>query len=314
MGVLDALLRVRRAFRFPLPGIPDCGLATAVKRGRSYFFILLVSLSPALLALSLRADRHKDQPVGFSVTLPVAVERLREVVLAVSKDGTIRGTVQYAKDEAITGAETAPKSSVFPAAGVPGDVFFKVKREALAPSHFLQSEDIGVVTVRYVVAPAGEGKSRLMIDAVFIEDGRRKAHFSDGAVEAAEFAAIKQRLDDLAQQEAQASQQARREAEEKEMAELTAELEREKSQLARGQKEKEELQHRADELRRGTLARSKSQGVPVKAAPYNHAPTLVPLAKGEEVTILERTPYWFRVRSSQGQQGWVYYLLLESGK
>ena len=42
--------------------------------------------------------------------------------------------------------------------------------------HFLDSADIGTVTVRYVVEPAGEARTRVRIDAIFVEDPKSQAY------------------------------------------------------------------------------------------------------------------------------------------
>jgi SH3-like domain-containing protein len=35
------------------------------------------------------------------------------------------------------------------------------------------------------------------------------------------------------------------------------------------------------------------------------------LDRGEEVTVLTTTRYWYRVRSADGHEGWIYYMFLE---
>jgi hypothetical protein len=262
------------------------------------------------------ARMREPQAVGLTTILPVAPERLIEVVRQVAGDNVIRGSHQYEKETTLDGAEAALKSSAFPKWTEGGEVFFKVKREVLSPSHFFQSTDIGAVTVRYVVQsvaqPAPGGASQLRIDAVFIEDGHRhKPHVSDGSVEGAEYKVIAERLHALEQRELETREQAKRDAAEKELTALLSAVAEEKSRLAVATRDHAVLEKRAAELRQARAARVKTAGVPLKSAPYNHAPTVLPLARDEVVTILEFTPFWLRVREPQGQEGWVYRLLVE---
>ena len=49
----------------------------------------------------------------------------------------------------------------------------------------------------------------------------------------------------------------------------------------------------------------------MKAAAYTQSETLRVFDRGEEVTVLTTTRYWYRVRSADGREGWIYYMFLE---
>jgi len=51
--------------------------------------------------------------------------------------------------------------------------------------------------------------------------------------------------------------------------------------------------------------------VPLKASPYDHSTTVLSLEKGLTVTVLTTTKYWYRVRTTKGDEGWIYYAFLE---
>ena len=258
------------------------------------------------------AAAHDPEPTAFAAIVPVAPARLAEIVRQVANDTIIRGSHEYEKETSLNAAEAEPDSPAFPAWSAGGQVFFKVRREVLSPAHFFQSTDIGTVTVRYVVQPSTSGGSELRIEAVFIEDGHRhKPHVSDGSVEGAEYKAIVARLHAIEQQEQEAREQAKRDADEKETTALLSAFSEENARLAAATRDRAALENRVQELRHGLAARVKTAGVPLKSAPYNHAPTLLPMGRDEMVTVLKATPFWLRVREPQGQEGWVYRLLVE---
>ena len=53
---------------------------------------------------------------------------------------------------------------------------------AIAPRHFRESADQGTIAVRFVVTGVSPERTRLRIDAVFVEDAHRTVHASDGTV------------------------------------------------------------------------------------------------------------------------------------
>lgn len=283
--------------------------ASRLPRCAHILFFLGLALATSSAAL---ADRPKPGPAGFSIDLPVAASKLLKVVVQVAQDESIHGTFQYEKESVLSGASAVSSSNAFEAWTGPGQVFYKVHTEALSPAHFPGSGDVGTVTVRYIVQELTPESSRLRIHAVFVENGRHRHHPSDGSVETSEFSEIAKHLQAIEKDEEQAQQQRQTQAQEQELNQLRSALEEEKLRLEAARNSLHQLEHRAAALRRELMARVKSPGVELKTAPYNHAATLQTLARGEEVMVLLHTPYWYGVRRQQGQQGWVYYIFLES--
>jgi len=158
-------------------------------------------MSPVLAAFfcaatASSADNVKESP-GFVMEIPEKESDVLPIVQDIAADSIIRGTYVYERDKELTGAMPAKSSNAFGQWQGPGQVFYKVVTGVLAPRHFLDSADVGTVTVRYVVEPAGEARTRVRIDAIFIEEGRRKAHRSDRTVESSEFKAIQDRVQQL---------------------------------------------------------------------------------------------------------------------
>ena len=146
----------------------------------------------ALTAVALAGTSGKSNAVSLSVPVPYAT--VVEAVRAVSADGVIRGTSQYESDSVIGGAAGSASSPSFPRSVGAAGVFYKTRTGAIAPSHFAGAKDRGVVTVRYLVEPGEAGRTRITIDAVFVEDSHHGRHPSQGFVESAEFDEIAKQL------------------------------------------------------------------------------------------------------------------------
>src|SRR5215470_7816858 len=149
-----------------------------------------------VLAVSMGGfSRTRDTgAASFSIDLDQPFSDVLAIVDEVAHSGSIKGTFEYRGDEQLSGALFTEKSSLFPAWTEPGKVFYKIRTKALSPSHFLNSNDVGTVAVRYVVQERGPNSTRLFIDAVFIENARHHGHPSDGYVETCEFGEIGKRL------------------------------------------------------------------------------------------------------------------------
>ncbi len=146
----------------------------------------------ALTAVALAGTSAKSNTVSLAVPVPYAT--VVEAVRAVSADGVVRGTSQYESDSVIGGATGSASSPAFPQWVGSAGVFYKTRTGAIAPSHFAGAKDRGAVTVRYVVEPAEAGRTRIAIDAVFVEDSHHGRHPSQGFVESAEFGEIAKQL------------------------------------------------------------------------------------------------------------------------
>jgi len=254
-------------------------------------------------------DPKRKTTVGFAVELDDPADTVATVVKRVANDGVIRGTKIYAKETEIEDAEFAPASKAFADSPGNGQVFYKVKTNALSPANFPSSNDMGTVTVRYIVETMSPQRARLRIDAIFISDGIHKRCPSDGSVEAAEYAEILNQV-----RTATAPPEVRALAAKANVADtsgLHETLAQEQAHLDEARAAEKRLQQEAKQLEFNTMGRIRSPVVPLKALPYEHASTAAVLEKAEVVTVLATTKYWYRVRRRGGEEGWVYYVFLE---
>ncbi|HUO34250.1 MAG TPA: SH3 domain-containing protein [Candidatus Acidoferrum sp.] len=253
-------------------------------------------------------DPRRDTSVGFSVDLPVPASKLAQAVTQVVDSGTIEGTYIYKGDTDVEDAMPATTSKAFIDNPGPGKVFYKVRLKALSPAHFPASNDMGTITVRYVVTPINEQRSRLKIDAVFIEDAERVRCFSDGSVEIGEYGTI---LDQVRASMTQVrSMNAAQVNTPDKSVSLQYDLKQERAMLEDAKAAQAKLDKTLEQLKFDTQGQIKTDGIPLKAEPYDHASTLLQLAKGKVVTVLSTTRYWYKIRTEEGVEGWIYYLFL----
>jgi hypothetical protein len=277
-----------------------------VLRGVVCAALALSAYSSATAAFA--ADRAKDSP-GFVTEIPANESDVLPVVKEVAADTLVRGTYVYEKDKTLSGAAPAKISDVFGAWQGPGTVFYKVLPGALAPRHFAGSTDIGTITVRYVVQAVDETRTRVRVDAVFIENARRKAHRSDGTVETSECKAIQDKLQEihLAEQQAAGEITSRQQAS---AAEAQAQRERqerqeEEARLDAAQSSIPGLEQRLRDLRHQAELRVKDSNTALKSAPFAKAADLQTLGAYTELVVLIITPYWYGVEIPDGHRGWV---------
>ncbi len=271
---------------------------------------LLVLVLPCALAAQAFHDPRRKTPIGFSVELPVPADKLASAVLLVVEDGSIEGTKVYSRDSDAEGSQSEKKSTAFTDNPGTGRIFYKVLHKALAPQHFPGSYDMGTITVRYVVDALNSQRSRLRIDAVFVEDAERTRCFSDGSVETAEYAVIMNQARALmpaAHPKVTAAQVNTPDR----SAGLQNDLEQQQSLLAEAQVSEQKLELQVKQLEFNTQGRVKEAGVPLKAQPNDHSSSLMTLQKGQVLTVTSTTKYWYMVRTDADVQGWIYYLFLE---
>jgi hypothetical protein len=301
------------------------------------------------------ARSRETGAASFSIDLDKPFAEVLTIVDEVARSGAIKGTFEYRGDEQLTGAQFSEKSTLFPAWTQPGKVFYKIRTKALSPSHFLNSNDVGTVAVRYVVQERGSNSTRLFIDAVFIENARHHGHPSDGYVETCEFGEIGKLLKDREQLQklAESGQPVPSEKEstshsEERQEQIKAEVQKsgvraahkpkpvappepprinevdtaklgdlqraiaeQRSLLAADHANLDKLEAQAGQLRASEFVRVKSDRAEIKVLPYSHARVVEALKKGQEVTVLAKTSYWYQVRSEDGQEGWISHSLLE---
>lgn len=264
------------------------------------FFLCFLSTAP-------RALPANNLPTpGLVREFPYSLEEVRQAVVAVQKDHIIHGTRVFEREPVLTGAEDVAATPLFDPWQGPGEVYYKIRKEALAPRHFLNTQDQGTIAVRYVIIPVTPERTRVKVDAVYVETARKAVHASDGSVEKSEIEEIKDALDSI-QEAAMEAADARRRA-------LSAELVRksyarqqedESSRLSNAQSSEKEMEQEIASLRHELERRVKAPGADLKAAPFHSAANLKTVAAYTEVVVLIVTPHWLGVETPEGQRGWL---------
>jgi hypothetical protein len=264
--------------------------------------------------------------VGLVVNVPAPEADVLKAVEEVVQNGVIRGTKEYAKDEFVKGAAPASDSALFEPWTDGGKIFYKVRQHALDPRNFKDSSDVGTLAVRYVVMKQDETHTVVKIDAIFVEDFRRRSHPSDGSVESAEYKDVHDHVDSLQSMKQQAAEAEREKQEATERKLLPVSSTPQVEDLPQPVPEKkveptadqvsatssiEDLKKKVHELRSVAERRVKAQGTPLRSAPFQTATSLQTLPAGSEVLIVISTPYWFGVETHDGQHGWVSRAELE---
>jgi hypothetical protein len=279
--------------------------------------------------LKLAARDRKDSVqygMGLIVNVPAPEADVLKAVEEVVQNGVIRGTKEYAKDEFVSGAAPASDSTLFQPWTDGGKIFYKVRQHALDPRNFKDGGDVGTLAVRYVVMKQDDTHTVLKIDAIFVEDFRRRAHASDGSVEGAECKSIHDHVDAfeaLKQQAAQAEREKQEATERKRLPvsptppleEVPPSLPEKKVQRTPSEVSSttsiEDLKKKVHELRSLAERKVKAQGTPLRSAPFQTATSLQTLPAGAEVLIVVTTPYWLGVETHDGQHGWISRAELE---
>jgi hypothetical protein len=306
----------------------------------------LTLLSAVLvLAIGSYARSHKQWSQGFSIDLSQPYDEVIKIVQKVVDDGVIRGTSQYRGTKELDGAKRAQTSGGLPSWTGPGTVLYKTRPGTLAPEHFYATGNEGTVVVRYVVQKISPNLTRLRIDATFNAEDHHGSHPSDGEVEKAEFSTILVQLKATGNHEekivqadttrelerpqqqnptATASPKAEEQISQprqntsappvrpqQDLSNLQAELQKEKDHLQGATERRQHLQKQIEDLQRERSLRVRSAKADLKAQPYNQSKTVYSLSQGDTVLVLLQTPHWYRVQTADGQQGWIYRLLLE---
>ena len=278
------------------------------RASRGFIALILLALSfHFFMPASLSASSPKELTTpGLTREFPAPLEDVRQAVVSIQKDHVIHGTLVFDKEPTLTGAEAVDATPLFDPWQGPGEVYYKIRPKAIAPRHFLESGDAGTIAVRYVIVPVTEDRTRVKVDAVYIESSRKIVHPSDGNVEKSEMQEIKDALDSLQEAAMQAADARRREL----SAELvrqsyTRQREDETTRLANAQSSEKEMQQQIAALRHDLERRVKAPGADMKAAPFQAAANLKTLAAYTEVVVLIVTPHWLGVETPEGQRGWL---------
>jgi len=274
------------------------------RASRIFFYVLLLGVVPSISQSSSAKDKF-DSP-GFVKELEGSAQDVLEALNTDLQDQTIHGTYIFDKEPVLLGATVEQSSKLFPEWSGGGQIFYKVRTKAIAPRHFLESADQGTIVVRFVLTTLTPDRSRLRIDAIYVEDAHRTLHISDGTVEAAEFKVIRDRLLEIQAQEQEAADLRRR----RDSAELVHQTylhqrEDETTRLATAKAGTEDLQERVQKLRHEVDRRVKAPGGELKSAPFRESATIRPIAAYTEVVVLIVTPHWLGVEDADGQRGWL---------
>jgi hypothetical protein len=250
-------------------------------------------------------DKKSDVPEGFEIYLKAPEEVVVKAVEFVIEDDTIQGTWIYERDKTLTGAVAETSSAYYGEYKGEGRVFYKVRHDALAPRNFKDSADIGIITVRYVVQGVAPNKTRLQIDAVFVEDGNKRVHASNTTVETSEFADIQAHIMQIQKEEQQTAELTQRRQTMVESRASARERKEELARLSESENSVKSLEQKVAELHRKIEVRVKSEPVDLKAAPFNRAAKLFALPGHSELLVEIITDYWYGVETVEGHRGWV---------
>jgi len=275
----------------------------------------LVVLGIILSAWSVGFTRAAEQAPNpsFSSELMASEPEVLQALHEVLEDHIIHGTRVFEREPTLTGAEEVPSTPLFGRWQGGGKVFYKVRKDVVAPRHFKESSDAGTIAVRYVVVGVTEQRTRVQIDAVFVESAHRAVHTSDLTVEASEFKAIQEHLQTIqfAEQEARDLKR-RRDSAEVVKQTMIRRREDETTLLASTQSSVKDLEERLKDLRHEIERRVKAPGTDLKAAPFQSSAKVVSLPAYTEVVIVIVTPHWYGVESPDGQRGWIAIEQLEA--
>lgn len=264
------------------------------------FFIL----SSAAGGAGFQAE-NQGGSAGYVFDLVVPEKALINIVKDVANDPVVHGTYVYEREQTLTGALPATSSSAFAPWQGPGTVFYKVRSDALSPRHFVNSNDLGTITVRYVVIPESATHTRVRIDAVFVENGRRKVHVSDGSIETAEYAAIQTGIEKYRRDLQQAAETEKKRQDEVAEGILARQRQEEAARVVTAEDSVRNLEARLHDLQHELEVQVKAGGANLKTAPFRAAANMKSLPGGTQVVVVILTPYWYGVETDDGQRGWL---------
>ena len=274
----------------------------------------LVSLCLAItLSLIAHSTEAQLRNPGLSGDLAGTEADILQALTEVVEDQVIHGTYIFDKDPTLTGAEVVDSTPLFEPWTGTGKVFYKIRKDAIAPRHFLESADQGTIGVRYVLMTVSPERMRLSINAVYVEKTHKRVHISDGTVESSEFKEIKNHLEAI-QMTAQEAADAKRRRDSAELVQQirTRQHEDESTRLAAAESSVKDLDRQIHAIRHEVERRVKAPGAELRAAPFREAASLKTLAAFTDVVIVIVTPHWYGVETPDGQRGWLPVEQLEA--
>jgi len=277
-------------------------------------FLRITAISTVMILLFPVAGIPKETLItpGLVREFFGSLEEVRQAVQFVVHDQVIHGTLIFDKEPILNGAETVNASPLFDPWQGPGDVYFKIRKNAIAPRHFMDSGDQGTIAVRFVLIPVDANRTRVKIDAIYQETAHRIFHPSDGTVEKSEMKEIKDQLETLQEAAAQAADARRRQTSAELVRQsLVHQREDETTRISNAQSAQKDLEQQVSALHHELERRVKAPGADLKAAPFQSAATLKTLTAFTDVVILIVTPHWLGVETPDGQRGWLPQEFLE---
>jgi hypothetical protein len=271
--------------------------------------LLALVIVPSTITAAAGSPTHaKDPELGAGLTkeFSSSSEDMMQALREVLGDNTIHGTLIYDKEPVLDGAKSADSTPVFGAYSGSGKVFYKVRPDAIAPRHFLDSADQGTIAVRYILTTISPERVRIRIDALYVEKNHRAVHISDGTVEASEAKAIEDHLNAIQFTEQETAEANRR----RESAELVKETQlrqhiEETKLLEQTQGSVQDMQRQILVLRHEMERRVKAPGAQMKAAPFLSSASLATLPAYTELLVVIVTPHWYGVEAPDGHRGWL---------
>ena len=288
-------------------------MITVSLRPRQFWQILsLVSIVLLRGILPVVAQSPLTTP-GLVRELNGSMDEVRQAVLNAQRDHIIHGTKVFDREPILTGAEAADSSPLFEPWQGPGEVYFKVRPNSIAPRHFVATADLGTIAVRYVITPIDADRTRVKVDAVYVESARKTVHASDGTVEKEEMKEVKDSLESM-QQAALDAADARRRTQSAELVRQSylRQREDESTRLASLRENEKTLESEITSVRHEVERRVRAPGADLKAAPFHSAANLKTLSAFTEVVVLIVTPHWLGIETPEGQRGWLPVEELES--
>jgi hypothetical protein len=272
---------------------------------RPVFLPLIFWLLVLAPATSAALPDKKPPPEGFTIDLTASESDVLTAVRSVVEDQTIHGTYVYEREKTLSGAMAATSSAYYGSWTDDGHAFYKVYQDALAPRHFKNSADIGIITVRYVVQSVSAMRTHLRIDAVFVEDGSNRVHESDTTVETSEYAEIQTHLVGIQRDEQQLAESLQKRQLDAEAIAITKEHHEEAARLTDAESSMKSLQQRANELQHNLEVRVINADTELKAAPFRGAAKLTTLSANSDVLVEIITTYWYGIETTDGHRGWL---------
>jgi hypothetical protein len=266
--------------------------------------MILCPICPAMQAYAA-TNRDLASPgltTEFSASLDDVLQALQEVL----HDQIIHGTYMYEKQQTLNGAAAVDSTPLFESWHGDGKAFYKIRTEVIAPRHFRDSADQGTIAVRYIVTSLSPERTRLRVDAVFVENARHGTHPSDGTVESSESKIIQEGVQAI-QHARQEAVENRRRAESIDLAKQTIVRQREDetSRIAAAESSERDLEQRIKTLRHQIEMRIKAPGASLKSAPFRSASDVAALSAYADVLIVIVTSRWYGVETPDGQRGWL---------